>query len=428
VKRGQTETPAEGAVVVCGGGAAGIAAALAAARGGSDVLLLEQGPAIGGTVAHALIHTLGGLYDSAGEIINPGLPAELIERLQRADSRTRQRKLGRAWVLNVCPRVYQAEAQRWLAEYQQISVLNEVRVTGVRRADDKISELAAVAGRRSISICPRTVIDATGTAEITRLLDPSLVEGGGPRAAGGWIFRLSNVAAGALDFPKGVGLVRDLRAAAAAGHLPPLASHAWLDEGIAEDEVFVKLMVPLDDASLKPEAQAKLHRETTSLALQASIAAQEAIVAFLRRLPDFARTTLTQVGSLGVRDGGRIRGRYTLTADDVRQGRRFADAVCRCAWPIEYWDAERGVSVEYLPPGVQYEIPLRALQVEGIDNFWVAGKCLSADRWAHASARVAGTCWAMGQAVGRAAAEECRMGWTHQTNGNEWWAQPTLQK
>src|SRR5262245_10783280 len=93
-------------VVVCGAGAAGLAAALAAARSGAKVVLVEREPALGGTVAQALIHTLGGLYDSAGQLQNGGLPAELIERLCRADSRTRQRRLGQAWVLNVCPRVY----------------------------------------------------------------------------------------------------------------------------------------------------------------------------------------------------------------------------------------------------------------------------------------------------------------------------------
>jgi len=423
---GQIELPAEGAVIVCGGGAAGIAAALAAARAGAEVLLLEQSPAIGGTVANALIHTLGGLYDSAGEIINDGLPAELIDRLQRADSRTGRRKLGRAFVLNVCPRVYQSAVSRWLAECPQVRVLTSVRVTGVRRAGDRLVGLVALAGSRSLSLRPRAVIDATGTAAVTRLIDPSLVIDDGPRSAGGWIFRLSNVALGALDFPKGVGLVRDLRAATAAGDLPPLASHAWLDAGVAGDQVYVKLMVPIDDDSLNPEAPAKMSGRTPSLALQASMT-QNAIVTYLSRRPDFARAAVTLTGSLGVRDGGRICGRYTLTADDVRQGRKFADAACGCAWPIEYWDAERGVSVEYLPPGVQYDVPLRALQVNGIDNFWVAGKCLSADRWAHASARVAGTCWAMGQAVGQAAAEQSRVGCAHLPSENNWWAQPTLQ-
>src|SRR5262245_58802363 len=93
-------------VVVCGGGAAGLAASLAAARAGANVLLLESRPRLGGTVANALIHTLGGLYDSAGEILNGGLPSELIERLMRADRRTRRRKMGRMWVLQVCPNVY----------------------------------------------------------------------------------------------------------------------------------------------------------------------------------------------------------------------------------------------------------------------------------------------------------------------------------
>jgi hypothetical protein len=61
------------------------------------------------------------------------------------------------------------------------------------------------------------------------------------------------------------------------------------------------------------------------------------------------------------------------------------------------------VKLEYLPAGSYYEVPLRSLRVRGFANLWVAGKCLSADRLAQASARVAGTCWAMGEAAGRAA-------------------------
>ena len=41
--------------------------------------------------------------------------------------------------------------------------------------------------------------------------------------------------------------------------------------------------------------------------------------------------------------------------------------------------------------------------MRGYENLWAAGKCLSADALAHASARVAGTCWAMGEAAGKAA-------------------------
>lgn len=377
-------------VVVCGAGAAGIAAAIATARAGASVLLVEREAAIGGTVASALIHTLGGLYDSAGQIQNAGLPAELIERLQRADSRTRQRRMGRTFVLQVCPVVYRRVVQAWLVEEPQITPLCGSAVTHIVREGERIVEFE-INGQK---LRPRAVIDATGSAEVTRLLDPALVCDDGPRSAGGWIFRLSGVQPGALEFPRGIAAVRDVREATAAGHLPPLCGHTWLDIGLSPDEAYVKLLVPLDP-------QWRMKQQAISREAQA---AQDAVVMFLRRRPEFAAAEVTLGGTLGVRDGGRVRGRYTLTADDVRQGREFAASAGRCSWPIEYWDAERGASVEYLPPGVSYEIPLASLQVADADNFWVAGKCLSADRWAHASARVVGACWAMGQAAGRAAA------------------------
>jgi hypothetical protein len=62
--------------------------------------------------------------------------------------------------------------------------------------------------------------------------------------------------------------------------------------------------------------------------------------------------------------------------------------------------------LEYLPPGTHYEIPMRALKLPGLANYWAAGKCLSADREAQASARWVGACWAMGEAAGKAAADQ----------------------
>jgi thioredoxin reductase len=68
-------------VVVCGAGAAGMGAAIAAARAGGNVLLVEATSGLGGTVANALIHTIGGIYDSDGEFLNNGVAAELAARL-----------------------------------------------------------------------------------------------------------------------------------------------------------------------------------------------------------------------------------------------------------------------------------------------------------------------------------------------------------
>jgi hypothetical protein len=205
------------------------------------------------------------------------------------------------------------------------------------------------------------------------------------------------VAPCALEFPKGLAVVRSLRAAAQSGQLPRQCTHAWIDVGIEPGEAFLKLFVPLTPHWRDPSSQCEIADQAA--------ATTAAIIDFLHQWPDFAQARIAHTGSLGVRDGGRIRGRYMLTADDVRHGRRFTDAVCRCAWPIEYWDPERGVEIEYLPGSTHYEIPLRSLQLVGIDNLYAAGKCLSADRLAHASARVVGACWAMGEAAGAAAAD-----------------------
>jgi hypothetical protein len=177
--------------------------------------------------------------------------------------------------------------------------------------------------------------------------------------------------------------------------VPADCARAWLDSGVREDEAYLKLFVPL------PEDWRAREQELVAAARRDG----EAVVAFLRRRPEFAQAWIERAGLLGVRDGGRIRGEYLLTRDDVLQGRKFADAACRCAWPIEFWDRTAGVTLEYLPEGGCYEIPLRALKVRGLNNLWAVGKCLSADAHAQASARIAGCCWAMGAAAGSAAAQ-----------------------
>lgn len=59
-------------------------------------------------------------------------------------------------------------------------------------------------------------------------------------------------------------------------------------------------------------------------------------------------------------------------------------------------------STQAVPAG--YDIPYRCLLPETVDGILVAGRAISAERRALASARISGTCMAMGQAAGTAAA------------------------
>jgi hypothetical protein len=99
-----------------------------------------------------------------------------------------------------------------------------------------------------------------------------------------------------------------------------------------------------------------------------------------------------------------IVGQYVLTGADVLAGRKFDDVVARCAWPIEQWDAEGQSRLRYLSKGTHYEIPARSLYAAGVQNLFMAGKSISADVDAIASARVMGCCLATGEAAGRLAA------------------------
>jgi hypothetical protein len=105
------------------------------------------------------------------------------------------------------------------------------------------------------------------------------------------------------------------------------------------------------------------------------------------------------------RAGRMIVGQYVLTGEDVLVGRKFPDAVARCAWPIEQWDAKGTVRFQYLSPGAHYEIPARSLRAAHVTNLFMAGKTISADVDAIASARVMGSCLATGAAAGNLAAD-----------------------
>src|SRR2546425_54765 len=123
--------------------------------------------------------------------------------------------------------------------------------------------------------------------------------------------------------------------------------------------------------------------------------------AFLREhMPGFEHAFVSDTAPrLGVRETRRIRGRYALTAEDVLGGRRFADGICRAAWPIELHVPGGLTEWRFLDDGLWYTVPYRCLVPERISNLLVAGRCLSATREGFASVRVIGPCMAEGQAA-----------------------------
>jgi hypothetical protein len=114
---------------------------------------------------------------------------------------------------------------------------------------------------------------------------------------------------------------------------------------------------------------------------------------------------------IGVREGRRVRGLYTVTADDLARGARFDDAVCRCAFPVDVHSTDpkqnKGIMRERVR-AKPYDIPYRSLVARDVEGLLLAGRCISGDFIAHSSYRVTGDAVAMGQAAGAAAALAAR--------------------
>ena len=110
---------------------------------------------------------------------------------------------------------------------------------------------------------------------------------------------------------------------------------------------------------------------------------------------------------LGIREARRIRGRYTVTLQDVLEGKRHQDAVCRVMFGLDVHalSQEAGNGAVHEKMRAQpFDIPLRALESADIDNLLLAGRLISGDFFAHSAYRVTGDAATMGEAAGCEAA------------------------
>ena len=104
---------------------------------------------------------------------------------------------------------------------------------------------------------------------------------------------------------------------------------------------------------------------------------------------------------VGIRQTRSIVGVEMLTNEDVVSCRKRDDGICRVPWPIELHNGEKP-KLHWLLDDY-YEVPYGALLPEIGENIIVAGRCLSAEHEALASARVTAQCFEYGHAAATAA-------------------------
>ncbi|QDZ12748.1 FAD-dependent oxidoreductase [Devosia ginsengisoli] len=422
-------------VVVLGGGAAGVAAAVASSRNGARTLLVEAGPMLGGEMLSGL--PIDGCISTRGEWVVGGVSREIFEEAQRLGGYVGHFYDWRTiWVVCVDP------------EIMKIAVMNVVRRANVDLllytfAEDVVVQNGTVTSivvlnkNQRTLVRAKTFIDASGDGDLAVMAGAQYEKGakdGTEFQPVSLVFRMAGVDVGRLmnfvaEHPENVAVAenpyyadipRDEQVRRLVDQGFPkvffVANGPLIQGAIADGLLHETALIGIGPVSM---ARREIYCNTTRIANVDATRTDQ----LSKALPDLMDQVWTSAGFLraavpgfeeavysgiaprvGIRETRRIIGDEVLTAEDVLTARKRDDGVAKGCHHIDIHGSGRDQLRQPIPNGGSYDIPFGALVAKGLENVMMAGRCFSASREAHGSARVMGTCMAMGQAVGTAAA------------------------
>ena len=388
-------------VIVCGAGPAGCAAAIAAARAGARTRLFEVHGCLGGVWT-------AGLLTWIFDFDKPGLNRELTRELDARDAR-RHKNPGQF--------VYEPEPMKLLLEElcgaAGVQIQLHTRVAAAQCDGRRLTTIITESKSGREAWRAPVFIDATGDGDL------------GAQAGCGWDFGEGHAGPAQPLTLNALAVVRD---AAALGeyisffkdtqrHLSAVEAfkgelrRTGLETSYGHPTLFhvrdnLLLVMVNHEYGVQPFDAAQM--------TAATLRARAEVFRVVRGLsmlggPWAGMQVAATAEQIGVRDGRRIHGRYTVTREDLVTGARQPDAVARVAFGADIHAASKEINqAETISHGgfktKPYDIPLRALIAKDVDGLLLAGRCISGDFIAHASYRVTGNSVAMGEAAGKVAA------------------------
>lgn len=389
-------------VIVCGGGPAGVAAAVAAARAGARTRLFELHGSLGG------VWTTG-LLTYIFDFNKPGLTREIVARLDARDARRGD---------NRDRFVYEPDEMKVLLEEMcaeaGVKFLLHTRVAAAYREEGRLATVVTESKSGREAWRAPVFIDATGDGDL------------GAQAGCEWD---TGQAKDCPCQPLTLNALAVVRDAAKMGDF--ISFFAGNDRWHVE--ATKNFLAEIQRAGLDPSyAMPTLFQARDNLLLvminheygvkafdaaaisEATVRARAEIFRIVRGLNTLGGVwegmrVVATAEQIGVRDGRRIHGRYTVTREDLVTGARHADGVARATFGVDIHAADRESNRrQTISHGGfatrPYDIPLRALVAKDVDGLMMAGRCISGDFIAHASYRVTGNAVAMGEAAGTVAA------------------------
>jgi hypothetical protein len=399
-------------VLVVGAGPAGIGAALAAARAGAKTQLIETAGCLGG------VWTAGMLTKIIDGGRKTGIMQEILQAMAGRGSDVARKTKGE---------IYDPELMKLVLEEMCVEAGVRIRLHThlVGAVTDRHNRLVAIvteskSGRQAWAA--DRFIDCSGDGDLAAQAGCRFDVGINANCECQPMSLMALLTG--LNVDEVAPFVRELAGEGAkvalnrlmrdAGIRPSysLPTLRLLHSGIFSLMTNHEYGVPAYDAARITEATLRARREV------------HRIVADLRKIggPWKNLAVVATAEQIGVREGRRVRGRYTVTAEDIVAGRKHADAACRVNFGFDVhnvrpdvegpWNDEIAAEVaRYRKAGAKpYDIPVGALIAADVDCLMIAGRCISGDSFAHSSYRVTGNAVPMGEAAGLASVASLRQG------------------
>lgn len=401
-------------VLVAGGGAAGVAAAVVASRRGARVVLVERYGFCGGGAVAGMSGTICGMYAATDNHCAPprqvvhGFLDEFVAAIERRGGLTDPVRYGKTFTRVHDPLTWRDTADALLAE-AGVQVLLHTTVTGTLvEGNERVDGVVAYTKEGPIRIDAKVTIDASGDADVVAMAGlPSFVGDDGHVQNPTMIFRLLGVDVDRFRAEYGDDTimgqpVSTLIQETTAGNKYSLPrAKIWLFPTTRPNELLCNCtrVIGADGRELNP----LYVRDFTEAEIEGRRQVREYARFFHDKLVGCEQSFVNDTGvQVGVRQTRQARGVYLLRNADVISGAKFRDGIARSPWPIELHTGNKP-RVEWLLDDV-YEIPYRCFVPERGEGLLTAGRCLSAEHEAVASARVTAQCFSYGHAIGCAAA------------------------
>jgi hypothetical protein len=302
-----------------------------------------------------------------------------------------------------------------------VELLLQAVLTGVRKEAGGITSLELMTVEGVLNLRAEVYVDCTGDAFLVWMGGyPTEMRGPGHMQNVTSIIRVGNVdSEQVLDNllnSRGIKGLEDWHVRIVRGRLLDgqegivhLAGHAELEEG-GKALTFTAVGWRREEMSFNITRTVNIDpthaADITRAEIQERRNAHRVVEGLKKNIPGFSSAFLVSSSSrVGIREGRRIRGIFTLSETDVLEGREFSDGIARGAYPIDIHDPKGGkTQFSFIRGGGSYGVPYRCLVPQGSQNLLAAGRCVSTSGKALGSVRLMPCCMAVGQAAGCAAA------------------------